>query len=162
MKKVEWFEGLFSDIERDSLRNALIVSWSYHDHSEDKTYRLYTTFKSYLEYGMFSMKLSPHERCFYEIILGEGSQKPHFDIDIDTSKEYIAGEIIKDDLIDNIIRLLQERKVNLTVNDILLFTSHGADKQSYHVIVNNYCHANNIEARAFYDALMDSVKTRTC
>ena len=60
--------GLFSDIPRHMLSNALIVSLSYYDHSTDKTYRLFSHFKSYLEYGMYQMKFPFHERCFYKII----------------------------------------------------------------------------------------------
>ncbi len=75
--------GLFNDRERHTLSKNLIVSLSYHDRAADKVFRLYTIFKSYLEYGIYQLKLPQHERCFYEIILGEGTQKPHFDIDID-------------------------------------------------------------------------------
>ncbi len=153
--------GLFSDRERHTLSKNLIVSLSYHDREADKVFRLYTIFKSYLEYGIYQLKLPQHERCFYEIILGEGTQKPHFDIDIDNTLDngIINGEDVKDNLIDCIIKVLNEKGVELDVGkDILVYTSHGAKKQSYHVVVNNYCHANNVEAKAFYGGVMDHVK----
>ena len=50
------------------------------------------------------MKLPQHERCFYEIILGESAQKPHFDLDIDNIN--IDGEDVKDNLVDNIVEVL--------------------------------------------------------
>ncbi len=170
INKIKWFyrlktqtepngrvkKGLFSDIPRHTLTNSLIVALSYYDISSDKTFRLYTCFKSYLEYGIYQIKLPQHERCFYEIILGESSQKPHFDVDIDNT--VINGEVIKDNLIDSIIKVLEERRIVLRLEtDILVYSSHGKEKQSYHVVVNNYCHTNNVEARAFYDNVLDKV-----
>lgn len=150
-------QGLFSDNPRHTLTNSLIVALSYYDFRSDKTFRLYTVFKSYLEYGIYQLKLPEHERCFYEIILGESTQKPHFDIDIDNTTS--PGQDIKDNLIDCIIKVLSNKGVVINLStDILLYTSHGNNKQSYHVVVNNYCHTNNIEARAFYDHVMDHVK----
>lgn len=149
--------GLFSDVPRHTLTNALIVALSYHDIESGKVFRLYTHFKSYLEYGIYQMKLPHHERCFYEIVLGESTQKPHFDVDIDN--DVVDGEAIKDNLIDSIMKVLGERGVNLKLEtDVLVYSSHGPNKQSYHVVINNYCHANNVEAKAFYDAVMDHVK----
>ena len=148
--------GLFSDTPRHTLTNALIVASSYHDQKSNKICRLYTYFKSYLEYGIYQLKLPSHERCFYEIILGESGQKPHFDVDIDD--KMVDGEAVKDGLITAIIETLAKRGIILRLDtDILLYTSHGANKQSYHVIVNNYCHANNIEAKAFYDNVIEVI-----
>ena len=149
-------KGLFSDIPRNLLTNALIVSLSYYDRSNRKTYRLYTNFKSYLEFGIYQLKLPQHERCFYEIILGESSQKPHFDIDI--SNDFTDGEAVKNNLIDSIIKVLQNKGVEINLgSDLLQFTSHGPKKQSYHILLNNFCHANNVEAKAFYDKVMEHV-----
>jgi hypothetical protein len=39
--------------------------------------------------------------------------------------------------------------------DIVIFTSHGAKKRSFHVIIDNYSHRNNKEAKAFYQAVLD-------
>lgn len=149
-------QGLFSDHPRHTLTNALIVALSYRDPFDDKEYLLFTSFKSYLEYAIYQLKLQPHERCFYEIILGENSQKPHFDIDIDNMEK--NGDQIRDNLIDSIIKVLKDKGIDIDINkDVLIYTSHGNAKQSYHVVINNYCHTNNVEARAFYDNVMDHV-----
>jgi hypothetical protein len=151
-------KGLFSDHPRHSLTNSLIVAISHHDINTQKNYLLFTHFKSYLEYGIYQMKLPQHERCFYEIILGESTQKPHFDVDIDNKD--VNGEEIKDNLVDGIIKVLKQKGVVINVmSDILIYTSHGTEKQSYHIVVNNYCHANNVEAKAFYDAVMDHISS---
>ena len=148
--------GLFSDTPRHILTKAMIVSVSYYDKNTNKTLRLYTHFKSFLEYGIYQLKLPHHERCFYEIILGESTQKPHFDVDIDNL--ITDGEAVKNNLIDSIIEVLRERNVELDLSkDILIYTSHGPEKQSYHVIVNNHCHVNNVEAKAFYYKVMETM-----
>lgn len=150
-------KGLFSDTPRHVLANALVVSFTYYDVVNNKTLRLYSHFKSYLEYGIYQFKLPQHERCFYEIILGESTQKPHFDVDIDNV--IINGEDVKNNLIDGIITVLENIgiEINLTT-DILVYTSHGSNKQSYHIVVNNHCHANNVEAKGFYHKVVDMMK----
>lgn len=174
-------KGLFSDTPRNMLSNNLIVSVSYHDISNNKILLLYSHFKSYLEYGIYQLKLPHHERCFYEIVLGESNQKPHFDIDIDTDdnkNEDINGEDVKNNLIESIIKVLKDKDIKINLEtDVLIYTSHGfkenisvgtdkdqgtpikakGHKQSYHIIINNYCHANNIEAKAFYHKVVDGM-----
>ena len=151
-------KGLFSDFPRHELRNKLIVSWSYYDSKQDKDFRLYSLFKSYLEFGIHQLKLKPEERCFYEIILGETPQKPHFDIDI--SDLSINGDQIITNLVDSIVNILKEKGVELDLTrDILIYTSHGDKKVSYHLVINNYCHTNNVEAKAFYHQVMEHIPT---
>jgi hypothetical protein len=149
--------GLFNDNPRNTLTKSLIIGHTTNSSDVNKKeIRLYTVFKSYLEYGIYQMKLPQHERCFYEIILGESAQKPHFDIDM--GKTEIDGSLVINNLVDCIIDVLREKGITIEVDkDIMLFTSHGAGKQSYHIIVDNYCHANNIEARAFYDQVTDKM-----
>lgn len=172
-------KGLFSDTPRNTLTNAMVVSLSHYDTRTKKELRLYAHFKSYLEYGIYQMKLPQHERCFYEIILGECAQKPHFDLDI--SDRRINGEEVKDNLIDAIIKVLSDRDIQIKLEtDVLVYTSHShqktetenkqdknhsasngneSNKQSYHIIINNFCHANNIEAKAFYHKVIEHVKS---
>lgn len=42
----------------------------------------------------------------------------------------------------------------LSVDDIMVFSSHGTAKLSYHLIVDNWCLPNSDENRAFHDACM--------
>jgi len=39
--------------------------------------------------------------------------------------------------------------------DVLIYSSHGSSKKSFHVIVNNYCHYDNKEARRLYDLVFE-------
>lgn len=156
--------GLFTDHPRSTLGKSLVISLSHYDNKTQKEFRLFSYFKSYLDYGIYHSKLPPEERCFYEIILGENNQKPHFDIDIDNSFNEINGDEVRDNLIDAIIEVLKEKGVSINVHkDILIYTSHSMAtekkrKQSYHVIIDNHCHVNNIEAKAFYYKVTEHVK----
>ena len=130
--------------------------------------RIYAFFDSYLEYYEYAQKFNLEDRAFFEIIFGELPQKPHFDIDIDVSE---FNELYPTDNIDNVAELLRESVVvscvdvltenNVTVDiqrDILLYSSHGPDKRSFHIIINNKCHDGHKEAKAFYEAVMNKVR----
>jgi hypothetical protein len=41
--------------------------------------------------------------------------------------------------------------------DILLFSSHGENKRSYHLVVNNYCHSDCDEANRFYRVVINKM-----
>ncbi len=140
--------SLFEDYPLNTLREHLVV----HMTSSEDT-RLFTVFPSYIEFGGYQLKYKPENRCFYETILGEYSQKPHFDVDINISENTtINSDEVLDDLIDSIIGILSNVGVTLDLaTDMLVFTSHGETKKSYHVVIDHYMHMNNLEARAFYD-----------
>jgi hypothetical protein len=155
-------KGLFTDFSRSSLMGNFLVCWDYREEKEDKkNIKLYALFKSYIDFAIFYFKLLPHLRCFYEIILGEFPQKPHFDIDMELNEQQLLEEIDKkvlNDLINVIISLIPT--INKE-NDICIYSSHGKketiSKRSYHLIINHYCHANNKEAKAFYYTIMSKL-----
>lgn len=133
--------------------------------------RLYAFFDSYLEFYEYMQRFERNERAFYEVIFGELPQKPHFDIDIDREKFElafpgedidVAAETLRECVIDGCFEVLREQGVNLDMNrDVLLYSSHGPNKRSYHVILNNKCHDGNKEAKAFYDAVIIKVNSYT-
>lgn len=151
-------KGLLDFYERDSLKNELVVGLSYRDKTnKSKVYRLYTVFESFLKFVRYNMSVKEENRCFYEIIFGERNQKPRFDIDIDDMS--VDGESVKDDLISAAICVLSKKNVELNIyEDILIYTSHGDDKQSYHVVFTNWFHNNNIEAKEFYLLILKEMK----
>lgn len=133
--------------------------------------RIYAFFDSYLEFYEYMQKFNPIERAFYEIIFGELPQKPHFDIDIginDLNSIYpgedidTVAETLREAVIMGCITVLSENLVMLDMQrDILLYSSHGEDKRSYHLVINNKCHDGNKEAKAFYDAVMSKIRIIT-
>lgn len=123
--------------------------------------RIYAFFESYIDFYKYMQEFDPKERGFYEIIFGELPQKPHFDLDInksDINEEEnidVVAEEVKEKLIDSIIYILNENNVTIEIEkDILLYSSHGDTKRSFHIIINNKCHDGNKEAQAFYNGVM--------
>jgi len=163
IKGVRWYyyllekegcDSLFSHFPRSTLLNKFVVCWDYFDLVHQKTHKMYSCFDSYLQFAIYFLKLDERFRCFYEIIFGESMQKPHFDVDIELNDKVINHEKVVEDLINRIIELIPEINVE---KDICIYSSHGKNKISYHVIVNNYCHNNNDEAKAFYYKVMEKM-----
>jgi len=130
-----------------------------------KLHRYFTLFDSYLDFYMYMLKFPIEDRNFFEVILGSLPQKPHFDIDI--SKEDVdenddiklIGNVLYQAVIQCSIELLEELSIKVNIEtDILLYFSHGIDKRSYHIIINNRCHDGNDEAKAFYNTVVDKVR----
>jgi len=151
---------LFEDYPRHSLFNKFLVCWDYYDEKYKKDLRLYTVFPSHLDFAIFFLKVPEEQRSFYEIVLGEYLQKPHFDIDIEQSKqlrqqeEQQSDQEILDNLVTAIISLIPD--VDLS-KDVCLYSSHGKNKKSYHLVINHFCHPNNNEAKAFYYKIMEKL-----
>lgn len=129
-----------------------------------KLFRYFALFDSYLDFYMYMLQFPIEDRNFYEVILGNFPQKPHFDIDI--SKEKIGendnmeniGNILYQAVIQYSIETLEELSIKINIeNDILIYTSHGPEKKSYHIIINNRCHDGHQEARAFYDTVVSKI-----
>ena len=121
------------------------------------TGRIYAYFSSYIEFFHYLKYFQNIDKNFYEIIFGEFAQKPHFDIDIDQNVcqslypnlDYITiGQQLKDSVITACREIIPTLNIE---KDVLLYSSHGATKQSYHIVINNYYHDTNIEAKAFYE-----------
>lgn len=144
---------LLRDHTLESLNGKLVVCSQMEE-------RLFSVFESHLEFIKFLRKVPSDYRCFYEVIMGEFLQKPHFDVEV-SRKDYgdnfdsIDREHLKDEVIKAIIRVLGGKgvKLNLT-RDVLLYSSHGPDKISYHIVIDNYCHYNNIEAKQLYTKVL--------
>lgn len=129
--------------------------------------RIYAFFDSYVEFYEYMQRFDRSERAFYEVIFGELPQKPHFDIDIDRDVLSLAfpaddidttAEILRECVIGGCFEVLREHGVILDLTrDLLLYSSHGPNKRSYHIVLNNKCHDGNKEAKVFYDAVMEKV-----
>lgn len=152
--------GLFDAHPRSSLLNKFIVCWDYFDIVHQKTNKLYSCFENYIQFVIYFLKVQPNLRTFYEIVLGEHIQKPHFDVDMELVELGVEKEVLHN-LIKAIVELIPD--INLQ-KDICIYSSHsqsksptGVYKISYHVIINNYSHSNNKEAKAFYYAIMQKL-----
>ena len=149
--------GLFNDHPRNTLYGKFLTCLTFADKKLDKkdTMLLYAVFNSYLDFIIYYFNFPAELRCFYEIILGEYPNKPHFDMDMSIHEPY---EQVFNDLINSIINTLKEKDITLNLEkDFCIYTSNKDEKISYHIVINNYCHSNNKEAKAFYFNVMNKL-----
>jgi len=95
-------------------------------------------------------------RCFYEIIPGNSIQKPHFDIDIhldDPDNKNLDVQNLLDCLIDSILLITPYIKLER----IAICSSNNDIVKSYHIIINDYHHNNNIEAKNYYKEIIKNI-----
>lgn len=139
----------------------------------------FAIFESYVEFHTYLENFQESERAFFEVILGNHTQKPHFDIDIEGTKLWallpvqpsnpdeeqealtVVARYIRDAVITGIIGCFADKNLTLDLTkDLLIFSSHGSAKRSFHIVVTNYYHGHNDEARAFYDAVIPYVNEK--
>lgn len=122
--------------------------------------RQFRAFKSHIEYYEYLKTIKLEERNHFETIKGDKIQKPHFDIDI--NKENIGVIITELDIINDLIfAILNYSKLlgyDIKTEDILMYQSHGKDKYSYHIIIDNWYHINNKEAKLFYQGVISNMQ----
>lgn len=163
MTKRKWYNYLNNEkkddyLEKDhptsTLKTKLVVSHSslVGPVAELKQLRRYTIFNDYLEYADYVKTIAESVRSFYEVIYGSFSQKPHFDLDIKaTLVQPDEVEQILDAVLDAINAQFQAWQITLQPSrDIIICSGHDANKYSFHLIIDNYCHENNLEAKEFY------------
>jgi hypothetical protein len=96
------------------------------------------------------------------------------DTDIINLEHLSSHEAIKDDLILSILKVFNEYSISFELDkDILVFTSHSLEevdsscnkesispkfKRSYHIIIDNYFHENNLESQAFAHLVIAKMK----
>jgi hypothetical protein len=131
----------------------------------DGTKKGYTIYNSLSDFINEYMLIPELERNFFEVI--EGPQKPHFDIDAlleyfkDPSK-FIPDTIAARDLVIwGINEVMHDFNVNYKPELSLIVTdSNGPNKQSYHIIIDNWYHSNHKEAEAFYNLVMNKIEDK--
>ena len=118
--------------------------------------RLFGFFTDYLEFVRYQHKYFPLEhRYFYEIIFGALPQKHYFDM------EASDGTNLQETLmavIDGVVQVYEEKKWNLSLEqDVLIYSSHNSEKQSYHLVITNHCCGDNKENMAFHNLVKSKV-----
>jgi hypothetical protein len=154
--------ALMVDYPLNQLDGKLVVSLI-----TQNNIRLFTVFESYVEFAHYNKKFLPDKRSFFEVAIGDFPQKIHFDIDLsqdDLTKDLsdlnleVLGNMLRDSVTREIIEIFKEWNLSLDLTrDFLIYTSHGTNKRSYHIVVNGYCHYNNKEAKAFYEYVMNRI-----
>lgn len=127
--------------------------------------KLFSFFDNYISCYKYIITIPAINRSFFEVILPK-AQKPHFDIDVDLKDLHLdkidainAADGIKDIVIFCCIEVLKTIGIDINIKeDVLIFTSHGSEKNSYHIVIDNYYHADNDEAFGLYQRVIDFIK----
>jgi len=158
LRGVEWFYyfvpkdnfiGL-SEVVPNYLSKFLVCA---HIPKVEKTTKMYSAWDSYLEFLNYIRSIPRENWCFFEYIMGQQKQKLY--IDVDLSEDYVPIGQHLDVFANNLMEALITRIVDVFQNELdvefdltkhlLIFTSHGLNKKSYHIVVDGYCVLNNQE-----------------
>lgn len=144
-------DGLLRRNPKERLHHHPVVCWTAkNERCHDGVERRYGAFESIPSFYAVYSQVPEGARTGYEVILGCFPQKPHFDVDINTTD--VAGDQVVELLIDVIQNVMESKGVQLDLaHDLMIYTSHGDTKQSYHVVLSRHAHANNLQAKAFAD-----------
>lgn len=99
---------------------------------------------------------------FHEIILGKSPQKIYFDLDIKELSEGSDYDRIAQDFLDHVVdAIIAEMKASYGIDfqpkDLVVCTSHGEKKRSFHLIVYQYAVVNCEENKIFCRKVIDRV-----
>ena len=167
VKGLQKRKGLLELAPRPNYPDSLIVAMDIiRDGEDSKIYRLFQGYSDFAIYQNNEYILKGRLRHFYEII-HNSYQKSHFDIDVSLGPKDsdIKETEITDPLIKAIISSFEEfLHISIRVDrDIILCVSHGTTKMiddgnrklSFHIVVDNYCHEDNIEAKKLYEKVRE-------
>jgi len=96
-------------------------------------------------------------RCLYETIFGYLPHKPYFDLDIKRETGLMPFTLKRaEEAAQSLILAIMQAEPKIKPTDVLLCNSHYPDgsKFSYHVIVDRWQVATNLQARAFKGLVM--------
>lgn len=155
-------KGLYHFFPKKECYKKLIVCLAQkNSRIKNKDDHLFSLFNHYLEFAKYMYNYE--QKSFFEVILGECPQKPHFDVDIEKSKQEIDGEDVINHFIDALIKVFDEYKIPLNLKkNICIYTSNvdTETKQSYHIIINGYAHMNCVEAKNLYNMIIKHIPTK--
>lgn len=158
---VEWFYFFVPNNETLSLIEAtpdysarFLVCLHLDNPGKKGSTKMYASFKTYLDFLTYIRDI-PHEYWnFFEYIMENQRQKPY--IDIDLHEDYVPpgypggieafAQRLLNLLISRIVEVFQQKKLPFEISrNILLFSSHGQTKKSYHLVIDGYFVWNNRE-----------------
>jgi hypothetical protein len=126
----------------------------------------YSIYYPYYTFIHECYKLPLENRCFFEVILGSQSQKPYFDLDIELTKpEFIGWDLEKAKLaVKDLIRSIMEMSTHfpgasgIKIEDIMVFSSHGKDKFSFHVVIDRWCFPDFMSNKFFCEKVINNME----
>ena len=130
--------GTHLDLSKD-----LIIGWQSLLKNGKITYK-YRAFENHMDFWDFCDVQLENKKTFNEVVLGARKQKLKFDLDLQDITDKKKGQKIFTKILGATIEFFKELNYPLNLEkDIIVFTSHGSEKLSYHIIIDNYCFANS-------------------
>ena len=152
---MKWYNFLIRNETNKYLLQYEKVSSSSLIICQETETRKFCKFKTYFDfYKYISTNVNINYHCFYEVIFGHLPQKIYFDIDIPILEEEITYLESKNILLELITCIKNEIPCILD-SDIMIFNSHGPNKYSYHIVVDNWCFLDNKLNKLFYKIIME-------
>lgn len=162
----KWYPHLVQN-EDETKRNVLLVSERFVIGNiiiaRDLGHRTYARFNSFIEFVRHShLEVADTHRCFYEIVPFHLPNKPYFDLDIkldDTSEHrYTREEGLE--CITLLLAAIHQLLPMVSPNDVMVFSSHGSTKMSYHVIIDRWCFSDGENAKGFCQEVVELLPER--
>ena len=150
--------GLLDLLDDEAKVTALIVCFV---NAQD--IRHYTKFDNFIECIHVMLNVAEDKRCFHEVVLEHRNQKMRFDVDIKKTPDVSDEEVqmFMDELIETTINVYNELGYQLIPQKhILLFSSHGPSKWSYHIIIDGFYCENCNEALALFKKITEKMKSK--
>lgn len=151
-----WYPRLTSDHEFGLLRfypvlpqDSLLIC------KQGEEYRSFSLFEPLYLFAREILQQSVSNRTFYEVILGDRYQKPYFDIDIDMLLP--DEDIVK--LLSSIKKSLFDQDKRISEKDVVVFSSHGTNKMSFHIVVDHWCFPDVDANRFFCNKVIDGISS---
>ena len=117
--------------------------------------QFYLVFMDYIEFTDFIINIYEKFRCYHEVIF-DINQKMRFDIDSDNLELDI--ETLINQIVDGCIDYLKKFSIKLNPSrDVVITSSSGKEKISYHIIIDNYCVKDHYNAYLFYKFVVSKV-----
>jgi hypothetical protein len=155
--------GLLENLSDDERMSYLIISFV-----NPEAKRFYTFFENYIDFLWYLLKTSEDNRNFHEVTIDKRAQKMRFDIDIKKYK-YVNDQIIDEVKFDKVQEFLDQliqacieqfKEFNYDLNpkkNILLFSSHGKEKWSFHLVIDGFYCDNHLEANELYKRITQRI-----
>lgn len=150
--------ALLDCYDEEELADKTVVAFETYDRG-----RKYTVFDDVRSLNQH-IKFTPfNDLCMHEVIMAWLPQKPRFDIDIELEdlKEgedlESTGQKVFEMTLESVIKVLKFDGIDLDIEkSVILCSSHGPKKRSFHLIIHGWIHPNHLEAAAFYEKILEN------
>lgn len=122
--------------------------------------RFFTKLEGPVQLSELYHELPDESKSLYEIILGNMPQKIKFDLDISHDKLCeVSPDKIRQYVVNGIVKYFTDilKKSVRGYENILVYTSHGETKNSYHIILNGFYTTNNVQSKEYCKKICEKI-----